>query len=172
MFKVFVAALLLAGVNAFSPQAAFPLRRSPAQMGVRSFVRRMTGRTAVTASYSPSTVAEAWDNHFTAFGAQDLDKIMLDYTEESVLKCFDSTTEKLDVFTGTAEIRGFFDGLFKQLSDLSTLAAPVVDATEGPMKQVYLIWSCPGSGVKFAHDSFYYNDKFQITRQNIGYTSC
>ena len=77
MFKVFVAALLLAGVNAFSPQAAFPLRRSPAQMGVRSFVRRMTGRTAVTASYSPSTVAEAWDNHFTAFGAQDLDKIMV-----------------------------------------------------------------------------------------------
>ena len=106
------------------------------------------------------------------FGYSLGDSFKLDYTEESVLKCFDSTTEKLDVFTGTAEIRGFFDGLFKQLSDLSTLAAPVVDATEGPMKQVYLIWSCPGSGVKFAHDSFYYNDKFQITRQNIGYTSC
>jgi len=32
----------------------------------------------------PATVvAPAWDNHFSAFGAQDVDKIMLDYTEES-----------------------------------------------------------------------------------------
>ena len=68
--------------------------------------------------FLPLPVQEAWDNHFEAFGSQNLDKIMLDYDEKSVLRCFCHSDGSDDTFTGVEEIRGFFDGLFKMLSDL------------------------------------------------------
>ena len=40
---------------------------------------------APTMMYAPASVQDAWDNHFSAFGAQNLDQIMRDYTDESVL---------------------------------------------------------------------------------------
>jgi hypothetical protein len=86
-------------------------------------------------------------------------------TSESVLKSYDSTTESLIIATGEAEIRQFFSDLFAMLTDLSTLAAPVVDVTEAPTKQVFLVWLCPGSGVEFATDTFLYDSSFRIMRQ-------
>ena len=67
-------------------------------------------------------VQEAWDNHFEAFGSQNLDKIMLDYDETSVLRCFCHSDGADDTFKGVEEIRGFFDGLFKMLSDLRSVS--------------------------------------------------
>jgi glutathione S-transferase len=122
-------------------------------------------------AYNPTSTQEAWDNHFTAFGAQNVDQILLDYTEESVLKAFDSTTKQLTTAKGIEEIKAFFANLFNVLSDLSALDAPVVEVTEAPFKQVYLNWSCISSGILQAHDSFYFDDNFKIIRQNIGYTS-
>ena len=34
-----------------------------------------------SSAYAPKSVATAWKNHFEAFGSQNLDKIMLDYTD-------------------------------------------------------------------------------------------
>ena len=106
----------------------------------------------------------------TLIALQDLDKIMLDYTEESVLKCFEHSAGELTTATGLAEIRDFFAGLFGLLTDLSTLAAPVVEVTEAPDKQVYLVWKCPGSGVLEATDTFIFGDDNRILRQNIAWT--
>lgn len=92
--------------------------------------------------YSVATAQAAWDNHFAAFGAQDVDKIMLDYSETSILKAFHHAKQELTTKTGLTEIRKFFIGLFAMLSDTTWLAAPVIKVTEDP-KQVYLIWSCP-----------------------------
>ena len=122
------------------------------------------------ADYQPASVQAAWDNHFSAFGAQDLDKIMLDYNDASELRCYEHSEGKLSSFKGSAEIRGFFAGLFEMLADLSALAAPVVEVTSDPAKQVYLIWSCPSSGVLSAQDTFIYADDFKIKRQNIAWT--
>ena len=119
--------------------------------------------------YKPTSVQEAWDNHFEAFGSQNLDKIMLDYDEKSVLRCFCHSDGADDTFKGVEEIRGFFDGLFKMLTDLSGLAAPVVEPTEFPNRQVYLIWSCPSSGVASAQDTFMFDGHFKISRQNIAF---
>merc|ERR1711924_541355 len=124
------------------------------------------------AAYSPANVQAAWDNHFEAFGAQDLDKIMLDYNEDSVLKGFEQSAGELTTCEGVEAIRGFFEGLFGLLSDLSTLDAPVVEVTEAPQKQVYLIWKCPGSSVQSATDTFIYTDDFKISRQNFAWTKC
>merc|ERR1712205_197353 len=121
--------------------------------------------------YSPASTQDAWDNHFGAFGAQDVDEIMLDYNGSSVLKAFDHRTGDLTTCEGEAEIRDFFTGLFAMLSDCSDLAAPVIEVTEVPNKQVYLIWSCKASKVVSATDTFFFDDDFKITRQNIAYTS-
>merc|ERR1711998_613165 len=130
----------------------------------------VTSADAKIDGYAPQSISEAWNNHFEAFGAQDLDQIMLDYTEDSVLESYESTSGVLTNASGLVEIRQFFTDLFAILTDLSELEAPVVQVTEEPVKQVYLIWSCASSGVTFAHDSFYYDDNYRIVRQNIGAT--
>merc|ERR1712046_327247 len=81
-------------------------------------------------SYVKASVQEAWDNHFAAFGAQDLQSIMQDYTEISELRAFDHRTGDLTVANGLVEIHGFFEDIFAQLTDLSGLAAPVVHITD------------------------------------------
>jgi len=119
-------------------------------------------------AYDPSSVQEAWDNHFAAFGAQDLDKIMLDYDDNSVARVHNDVTGQTSEFKGLFEIRTMFAGLFADLSDLSTLSAPVVTVEEDA-KQVFLVWKCPGCGYDAATDTFLFtNDKkFKILRQNI-----
>jgi ketosteroid isomerase-like protein len=120
-------------------------------------------------SYAPKTIGAAWENHFEAFGAQDLDKIMLDYDDDSVTRVFNNIDKKKSEYKGVVEIRNMFRGLFESLPDLSTLAAPVVDIDEAG-EQVFLVWECPGVGYKTATDSFLYKKKkgkYVISRQNI-----
>jgi len=117
-------------------------------------------------SYYPTSVQAAWDNHFDAFGKQDLDKIMLDYDETSVARLYDNTTGQKTEFRGTAQIRQMFTNLFADLKNLDTLSAPVIDVEEDA-KQVFLIWKCPGCGYKTATDTFIFGPDFKIKRQNI-----
>jgi len=117
-------------------------------------------------AYFPSSVQQAWDNHFAAFGAQDLDKIMLDYDETSVARTYDNTTGQKAEYRGTAGIRQMFTNLFADLKDLATLNAPVIDVEEDA-KQVFLVWKCPGCGYKHATDTFIFGPDFKIKRQNI-----
>ena len=41
---------------------------------------------------SPPSVQESWDNHFAAFGGQDVDRILFDYTEDSEIIGYDQTS--------------------------------------------------------------------------------
>jgi hypothetical protein len=109
----------------------------------------------------------AWDNHFSAFGSQDLKKIMLDYVEESVAVIHDMTTGSNAKFAGLAGIREMFTELFAELDDLSDLAAPVVKVEEGPIPQVFLVWENPASGIVQATDTFAFDKMGKIIRQNI-----
>jgi len=61
------------------------------------------------AKYTPKSVQEAWDNHFGAFGAKDMDKILLDYNEESVITLFNATTKNKDVFKGVQGAKNLFE---------------------------------------------------------------
>jgi ketosteroid isomerase-like protein len=116
--------------------------------------------------YKPQSVQDAWNNHFDAFGQQDLKKIMLDYDESSVARVFNNVGDSYQQFKGMKQIRAMFKGLFKDLSDLSTLDAPVVDVDEQGL-QVFLVWECPGSGYETATDTFVFAPNFKISRQNI-----
>lgn len=121
------------------------------------------------ARYYPKTVQAAWDNHFAAFGAQDLEKIMLDYDDDSVAKVFNNVGDAKTEHKGTAAIREMFTGLFKDLPDLKTLSAPVCDVDEEG-KSVFLCWKCPGCKYETATDTFLFRKvrgQVKISRQNI-----
>lgn len=62
----------------------------------------------------PDAMARLLTHHLGSFKANDLDALMSDYTDESVLITGDAT------FTGSAEIRGFFAALIPQFPSGST----------------------------------------------------
>jgi len=126
---------------------------------------------AVSSTVSLSTnstggiVQAAWDNHFGAFGSQNIDQILLDYTEESMINVYDQFARVWTVYDGLARVRELFTGLFAQLNNLTTLSAPVVRVEENP-GQVFLIWNCPGVGYESATDTFLFTGN-KISIQNV-----
>ena len=115
-------------------------------------------------------VQASWDNHFAAFGAQDVDKILLDYTEKSTIKVYNQVTDELVEFKGLKAVKECFTGLFSDLSDLSGLAAPAIrveEATEGKAGMVFLVWRCPSSGYNHATDTFLFDKDGKIAKQNV-----
>eukprot|EP00441_Pelagodinium_beii_P014500 CAMPEP_0197659268 /NCGR_PEP_ID=MMETSP1338-20131121/46950_1 /TAXON_ID=43686 ORGANISM="Pelagodinium beii, Strain RCC1491" /NCGR_SAMPLE_ID=MMETSP1338 /ASSEMBLY_ACC=CAM_ASM_000754 /LENGTH=180 /DNA_ID=CAMNT_0043236113 /DNA_START=60 /DNA_END=602 /DNA_ORIENTATION=+ len=124
---------------------------------------------ALALRYAPASVSAAWQNHFDAFGDQDVDKIMQDYDETSRVTVYNNADGSKVVYKGLAEVKHFFEELFDGLSDLSTLEAPVIDVDEmsGGGGQVFLVWKCPGCGFDTATDTFIFGPDKKIKFQNI-----
>jgi hypothetical protein len=115
-------------------------------------------------------VQKAWDNHFAAFGSQDVEKILEDYSEASVITVYNQTDGSQQVYEGLTGARDCFSGLFAELSDLSDLTAPVIDVMEANGEEpgsVFLIWNCKASGYKEATDTFIFDANGKILRQNV-----
>merc|ERR1712023_435297 len=91
---------------------------------------------------------------------------MLDYDETSIAKVYNNVTKEKSEYQGTAQIRAMFEGLFKDLCDLATLDAPVVEVDEA-CKTVFLVWQCPGCGFNTATDTFVFGPDFKIKRQSV-----
>jgi len=123
----------------------------------------LTSKPVPTATTS---VQASWDNHFAAFGAQNVSKILEDYTNSSIITVYDQTSQEKVVYTGLAGVQKCFEGLFKTLSNTSDLAAPVIDVNEAAL-EVFLIWSCKASGIESATDTFIFDSNFKISRQNV-----
>jgi len=155
--------------------------------GVTLFGCGSGGGPSPTPGYNPTSVADAWANHFEAFGTGDAVQIMLDYDDESVLAVFNdactSTTGEYATYTGQ-EIKGFFESLFARLgspqgvngtlnvpafSADGTVANPVVEPTTGldATANVFLVWSSVGEGVGPTTDSFMWKAGYKIMKQNI-----
>merc|ERR1711924_457117 len=115
-------------------------------------------------------VQASWDNHFAAFGGQDVDKVLKDYTENSVIKVYDQITGELAEFKGLKGVKELFTGLFKALHDTSGLAAPAIrvdPGSEGIAGSVFLVWRCPTSGFTHVTDTFLFDEDGKIAKQNI-----
>ncbi len=115
-------------------------------------------------------VQASWDNHFAAFGGQDVDKVLKDYTENSVIKVYDQITGELAEFKGLKGVKELFTGLFKDLHDTSGLAAPAIrvdPGSEGIAGSVFLVWRCPTSGFTHVTDTFLFDEDGKIAKQNI-----
>ena len=112
-------------------------------------------------------VAPAWDNHFAAFGSQDVSKVLLDYCEQSKIVAYNWHDNTEVEFNGIAGAKEYFTNLFAALPDLSGLAAPEIHVEEGNPKSVFLIWRCPSSGVAHCTDTFLFDDAGKIARQYV-----
>lgn len=86
------------------------------------------------------TTKEVLTHHLTAFGNNDLDEIMKDYTEDSELL----TQQGLS--TGLAAIRKFFADFFKAIPTGSDFEMKQLLVT-GPVG--YIVWSSESEVAKF-----------------------
>jgi len=95
-----------------------------------------------------SKTKEIFDRHWKAFGENDLEGIMADYAEESILITPDETR------SGLAEIRSGFEGAFKMFPKDSTTFQIVKTVIKNDI--AYVIWKAktPKFELGFATDSF------------------
>lgn len=99
--------------------------------------------------------AEIINHHLTAFGAGDVDEVLADYTEESLLVTGDCP------ITGLAGLREFFDDLVSGMFVPGTYEI-AVDALKVEGKVALLVWSgtTQQADIPFAVDTFVIeNDK-------------
>ena len=116
------------------------------------------------------SVQDAWDHQFSSFGQQDLDGILMNYNEKSIITTFDQAEDDLNIYHGIEEIRAFFEYFFESLSDLSDLEAPFFDLSE-ESKMVFLVWRNTRSGYLDATDTVIFSMDYKIDRQNVVFRS-
>eukprot|EP00746_Dinoflagellata_sp_MGD_P036075 gnl/MRDRNA2_/MRDRNA2_186503_c0_seq1.p1 gnl/MRDRNA2_/MRDRNA2_186503_c0~~gnl/MRDRNA2_/MRDRNA2_186503_c0_seq1.p1 ORF type:complete len:374 (+),score=70.08 gnl/MRDRNA2_/MRDRNA2_186503_c0_seq1:58-1122(+) len=125
---------------------------------------------AVVAPEGSGPVHDAWQNHFSAFGAQDVDKILKDYTESSVITVYNQADGSQNVYEGLDGVKKCFTGLFENLYDTSDLKAPiqiVQEGGDGGQAEVFLIWSAKASGYTTATDTFIFDNAGKILQQHV-----
>ena len=96
-----------------------------------------------------SDTQDVLDHHLDAFGNQNLEKVMIDYTEDSVV------VTNMGVFRGLDEIEELFTGLFDEFSQEGTTLD--VDDTIVEGEFAYLLWHAetPDNVYEFCTDTFH-----------------
>jgi len=96
-----------------------------------------------------TTTDDVLDHHLTAFGEQDLEAVMEDYTDESVI------VTNMGTFRGLEEIEGLFEDLFAEFSQEG--ATIDVDQETVEDEFAYIVWHAesPENVYEFATDTFY-----------------
>jgi ketosteroid isomerase-like protein len=91
---------------------------------------------------------KVWNHHFTAWGKKDLDNVILDYTEDSVVV----VTGK--AYRGTKDIRALFQHLF-DVFDVATEAHFSPAFIDG--KLIYITWDATlyGKSYPVGTDTFF-----------------
>lgn len=101
------------------------------------------------------------DHHLAAFGAGDLEAVLDDYTDESVVIFPDRTVRGLE------GLRGLFEELFSGLFAPGTYEFSL-DAVTVEGDVAYMVWhaSCAGAEIPFASDTYVVRDG-KITHQTV-----
>ena len=120
-------------------------------------------------SYNPSCAADALKNHNDAFGEQDIEKIMLDYTEDSLIMCYTFHDGKYWTKKGLTEIREMFTGFWEHVGTWKDITLPVGEVSEDqPGSHIgFLVWQAPGNGIPQATDTFVFDENHKIIRQTF-----
>ena len=93
-------------------------------------------------------------HHLQSAMAKDIEAVLSDYTEDSVLVTQDAT------FTGLAEMRTFFEGFFASLTP-ELLAVFELDKQEVNGEMAYIVWHA-GDVIPLGTDTFIVqNDKIR-----------
>ncbi len=88
------------------------------------------------------------DHHLGAFGAGDVEGILSDYTEQSVIIL------PTGILRGKKSIKGLFDGFVEEFSQQPTVFKLVTSTVSGDV--AYIVWTAetPLSSYSFASDTF------------------
>lgn len=137
------------------------------------------------ADYTPDSVKAAWHNHLVAFrlgaDAKDdhstkvaLDKLMLDYTEDSVVHAafyVGGTIPAVVEHKGLASIRWRYAQIFKDIEKKEDAKGIFFEMSEekssGPVDQVFLISKIPASKIVWSTDTFIFDKNLKIIKQNM-----
>ena len=95
------------------------------------------------------SVLETLQHHLKALAAQDIEAIVSDYTDESVLITPDTTIR------GTSELRDFFTAGLKAMPGFGDAVALSRQEIEGDI--AYIVWTAPGF-MTFGTDTFLVRD--------------
>lgn len=89
------------------------------------------------------------DHHLETFGEQDLEGVMEDYSDDSVV------VTNMGTFRGTEEIEGLFENLFAEFSSGESSITMDEQLTDGDFG--YIVWHAETSEnyYEFATDTFY-----------------
>jgi ketosteroid isomerase-like protein len=92
---------------------------------------------------------QVFEHHLAALGAGDLDGILSDYTDESIVIGPDGALK------GTRAIRGFFEGVLASLFKPGTYQF-TMDTLYVLDDVIYLVWhaDCASADIVFAADTF------------------
>jgi len=108
-------------------------------------------------------------HHNEAFAALDVDKILLDFTEDSILRIFNQADGSFKSFKGLAELRVGFTGLLKKFTNMSDVTVPVSIIEESSHQAPgggFTAGSNKASGFRFFSDVFVADANGKLFRQN------
>jgi ketosteroid isomerase-like protein len=109
-----------------------------------------------------ATTEAVFAHHLQEIFARNVDGIMIDYIEESVLFV------PQGVFMGLTQIRGFFDAAFDTLLTPEVLAAAQVLRQDVDGEYAYLLWAAPPT-ILIASDTFHVRDGKIVMQSFAGY---
>ncbi|WP_265109412.1 nuclear transport factor 2 family protein [Halosolutus halophilus] len=100
-----------------------------------------------------TTTESVLEHHLEAFGNQDLEAVMEDYTDESTV------VTNMGTFRGLEEIEGLFTNLFDEFDDPDASITMEEELVEGEF--AYIIWTAetPENDYEFATDTFHIPDE-------------
>ncbi|MFB6160020.1 MAG: nuclear transport factor 2 family protein [Haloferacaceae archaeon] len=109
-----------------------------------------------------STTRDVLEHHLDAFGEQDLEEVMADYVEESVV------VTNMGTYRGLDEIEGLFEDLFADFGQAGSEIA--VDQREIEGDVAYIVWhgETPDNVYAFATDTFVVEDGAIVTQTFAG----
>ena len=95
------------------------------------------------------TTRQVFEHHLSAFGAGDVDGILSDYTDESIVISPDGALK------GRRAIRGFFEAVLASLFKPGTYQF-TMDTLHALDDVVYIVWhaNCASADIVFAADTF------------------
>lgn len=100
-----------------------------------------------------SNTSDVLDHHLDAFANQELEEIMIDYSNDSVV------VTNMGVFRGLDEIEELFADLFDEFAQEGTTIE--VEDTIVESEFAYLLWNAetPDNNYEFCTDTFHIPDK-------------
>ncbi|TMT87510.1 nuclear transport factor 2 family protein [Haloterrigena sp. H1] len=112
-----------------------------------------------------TTTDDVLDHHLTAFGEQDLEAVMEDYTDESVI------VTNMGTFRGLEEIEGLFEDLFAEFDHEEATIDMQQETVEDEF--AYIVWEAetPENVYEFATDTFYVPEETILFQTFAGHLS-